>query len=167
MTKQKELENIISSFQKWCLRKNMIAAKNEKMPIIFVSDTSHCSYIEFYIRRSIVAYNDEIKIKSLYSDCDFERLTIYYGKENENIKYISLVKSRIKDFVCQYIRTKNEITTYKFNQIAKACIDLIDNENIFLNKEKNIKIKSIISKTEVIDYDNKTYKIKDLFVRYL
>ena len=167
MTKQKELENIISSFQKWCLRKNMIAAKNKKMPIIFVSDTAHCSHIEFYIRRSIAAYNDEIKISSLYSDYDFERLTIYYEKENENIEYISLVKSKIKDFVCQYIRTKNEITTYKFNQINKACIDLIDNENIFLNKEVNIKIKSIISKTEVIDYDNKTYKIKDLFVRYI
>ena len=167
MTKQKELENIISSFQKWCLRKNMIAANNKKMPIIFVSDTAHCSYIEFYIRRSIVEYNDGIKIRSLYSDYDFERLTIYYEKENENIKYIPLVKSKIKDFVCQYIRTKNEITTYKFKQINKACIDLIDNENIFLNKEVSIKIKSIISKTEVIDYANKTYKIKDLFVRYL
>ena len=167
MSKQKELENIISSLQKWCLRKNMIAARNKKMPIIFVRDTAHCSHIEFYIRRSIVAYNDEIKIRSLYSDYDFERLTIYYEKENEDIKYISLVKSKIKDFVCQYIRTKNEITTYKFNQIDKACIDLIDNENIFLNKEVSIKIKSIISKTEVIDYDNKTYKIKDLFVRYI
>lgn len=167
MSKQKELENIISSFQKWCLRKNMIASRNKKMPIIFVSDTAHCSHIEFYIRRSLVAYNDEIKIRSLYSDYDFERLTIYYEKENENLKYISLVKSKIKDFICQYIRTKNEVTTYKFNQIYKACIDLIDNENIFLNKVENIKIKSIISKTEVIDYDNKTYKIKDLFVRYI
>ena len=81
--------------------------------------------------------------------------------------YIGTLKLKIKDFICQYIRTKNEVTTYKFNQISKACIDLIDNENIFLNKEKNIKIKSIISKTEVIDYDNITYEIKDLFVRYL
>ena len=45
MTKQKELENIISSFQKWCLRKNMIALKMKKMPIIFVSDVAHCSHI--------------------------------------------------------------------------------------------------------------------------
>ena len=94
-------------------------------------------------------------------------LVIRYEKENINRDYVLSIKSSIKDFICQYIRTKNEITTYKFNQINKACIDLIDNENIFLNKEKNIKIKSIISKTEVIDYDNKTYKIKDLFVRYL
>ena len=63
MTKQKELENIISSFQKWCLRKNMIAAKNEKMPIIFISDVAHCSHIEFEIRRSKARYNNEIKIK--------------------------------------------------------------------------------------------------------
>ena len=71
MTKQKELENIISSFQKWCLRKNMIAAKNEKMPIIFVSDTAHCSYIEFNIRRSKLRYSDEINIKRHYSGYDF------------------------------------------------------------------------------------------------
>ena len=167
MTKQKELENIVSSFQKWCLRKNMIGAKNEKMPIIFVSDTAHCSYIEFNIRRSNVKYSDRITIKRHYGKYDLEELTIYYKKGNLNTKYISSVKKSIKDFICQYIRTKNEAATYKFNQINKACVDLIDNENIFLNKEKNIKIKSIISKTEVIDYDNKTYKIKDLFARYL
>lgn len=157
MTKQKELENIISSFQKWCLRKNMIASKNEKMPIIFVEDVAHCSHVEFHIRRSKARYNEYV----------FKRLALCYEKENEDIEYISLVKSLIKDFICQYIRAKNEITTYTFNKINKACIDLIDNENIFLNKEKNIKIKSIISKTEVIDYDDITYKIKDLFVRYL
>lgn len=167
MKKQKELENIISSFQKWCLRKNMIASKNEKMPIIFVSDITHCSYVEFKIRRSMLRYSDEISIKSHYSGYDFILLKIRYKKENMDIDYIGTLKLKIKDFICQYIRTKNEVTTYKFNQINKACIDLIDNENIFLNKEKNIKIKSIISKTEVIDYDNITYEIKDLFVRYL
>ena len=168
MTKQKELENIISSFQKWCLRKNMIASKNEKMPIIFVGDIAHCSHIEFNIRRSKVAYNDRITIERHYGKYDLvESTIIYYKKDNLNTKYISSVKESIKDFICQYIRTKNEVATYKFNQINKACIDLIDNENIFLNKEKNIKIKSIISKTEVIDYDNNTYEIKDLFVRYL
>lgn len=167
MSKQKELENIISSFQKWCLRKNMIAAKNEKMPIIFVSDIAHCSYVEFKIRRSKLRYSDEINIKSHYSGYDFKLLHIGYEKKNMDIDCIGTLKLKIKDFICQYIRTKNEVTTYKFNQISKDCIDLIDNENIFLNKEKNIKIKSIISKTEVIDYDNKTYKIKDLFVRYL
>ena len=167
MTKQKELENIISSFQKWCLRKNMIASKNEKMPIVFVSDAAHCSYIEFDIRRSSVKYSDRITIKRHYGKYDLVGLTICYEKDNLNTKYISSVKSSIKDFICQYIRTKNEVATYKFNKINKACIDLIDNENIFLNKEKNIKIKSIISKTEVIDYDNITYEIKDLFVRYL
>ncbi len=167
MTKQKELENIISSFQKWCLRKNIIAAKNKKMPIIFVSDIAHCSYVEFKIRRGILRYDDEINIKSHYSGYDFKLLHIRYEKENMDIDYIGTLKLKIKDFICQYIRTKNEATTYKFNQISKACIDLIDNENIFLNKEKNIKIKSIISKTEVIDYDNITYEIKDLFVRYL
>lgn len=167
MTKQKELEDIISSFQKWCLRKNMIASKNKKMPIIFVSDIAHCSHIEFNIRRSKVLYNDRITIKKHYGKYDLIGLTIYYEKDNLKTKYISSVKASIKDFICQYIRTKNEVTTYKFNQIDKACIDLIDNENIFLNKEKNIKVKSIISKTEVIDYDNITYEIKDLFVRYL
>ena len=167
MTKQKELENIISSFQKWCLRKNMIAAKNEKMPIIFISDTAHCSYIEFNIRRSKEKYQLNINISGHYYSGKYESLTIDYREIKLNENYINATKLRIKDFICQYIRTKNEITTYKFNQINKACIDLIDNENIFLNKEKNIKIKSIISKTEVIDYDNKTYKIKDLFVRYL
>ena len=94
-------------------------------------------------------------------------ISIDYREIKLNENYINAIKLRIKDFICQYIRTKNEITTYKFNKINKACIDLIDNENIFLNKEKNIKVKSIISKTEVTDYDNKTYKIKDLFVRYL
>ena len=164
MSKQKELENLISSFQKWCLRKNMIAAKNEKMPIIFSRCSAHCSFVEFELRESTSNYDKEIKIKSHYG----KYLTIYYNKKYiSNTEYISSVKSSIKDFVSQYIRTKNEITTYKFNQIDKACIDLIDNENIFLNKEKNIKVKSIISKTEVIDYDNITYEIKDLFVRYL
>lgn len=166
MTKQKELENIISSFQKWCLRKNMIAAKNEKMPIIFVSDTPHCSYIEFNIRKSKEKYQLSIAIDGYYGG-KYESLTIEYREIKLNENYINTIKLRIKDFICQYIRTKNEITTYKFNQINKACIDLIDNDNVFLNKEVNIKIKSIISKTEVIDYDNKTYKIKDLFVRYL
>ena len=157
MTKQKELENIISSFQKWCLRKNMVAAKNGDMPIIFVRDISHCSHTEFSIRRS----------KKRYDICiDTNLLTIHYKEVNLNENYINTIKPRIKDFICQYIRTKNEVATYKFEQIDKACIDLIDNENIFLNKEKNIKIKSIISKTEVITYDNITYKIKDLFVRY-
>ena len=167
MTKQKELENIISSFQKWCLRKNMIAAKNEKMPIIFSRCSAHCNFVEFELRESIAKYDKEIEIKSHYSNYDFKLLHIRYEKENMDIDYIDTLKLKIKDFICQYIRTKNEVTTYKFNQINKACIDLIDNENIFLNKEKNIKIKSIISKTEVIDYDNITYEIKDLFVRYL
>lgn len=166
MTKQKELENIISSFQKWCLRKNMIASKNEKMPIIFVSDIAHCSYMEFNIRRSKEKYQLSIAIDGYYS-VKYELLTIDYREIKLNENYINATKLRIKDFICQYIRTKNEVATYKFNQINKACIDLIDNENIFLNKEKNIKVKSIISKTEVIDYDNITYEIKDLFVRYL
>ena len=167
MTKQKELENIISSFQKWCLRKNMIASKNKKMPIIFVSDTAHCSYIEFNIRRSKEKYQVNININGHYYSGEYESLTIEYREIKLNENYINTTKLRIKDFICQYIRTKNEVTNYKFNLINKACIDLIDNENIFLNKEKNIKIKSIISKTEVIDYDNITYEIKDLFVRYL
>ena len=167
MTKQKELENIISSFQKWCLRKNMIASKNQKMPIIFVSDTAHCSYMEFNIRRSNEKFQLNIKISGHYCSGTYESLAIGYREIKLNEDYINTTKLRIKDFICQYIRTKNEVTTYKFNQINKACIDLIDNENIFLNKEENIKIKSIISKTEVIDYDNKTYKIKDLFERYL
>lgn len=168
MTKQKELENIISSFQKWCLRKNMIASKNEKMPIIFSRCSAHCSFIEFELRRSKARYSDEITIKSHYcSNYDFKLLVIRYEKKNTNRDCVSSIKASIKDFICQYLRIKNEVTTYKFNQITKACIDLIDNENIFLNKEKNIKIKSIISKTEVIDYDNITYEIKDLFVRYL
>ena len=167
MSKQKELENLISSFQKWCLRKNMIAAKNEKMPIIFVSDTAHCSHIEFNIRRSKEKYQLNININGHYCSGTYELLTIDYREIKLNENYINAIKLRIKDFICQYIRTKNEITTYKFNQINKACIDLIDNDNVFLNKEVNIKIKSIISKTEVIDYDNITYEIKDLFVRYL
>lgn len=158
MKEQKELENIISSFQKWCLRKNMVASKNEDMPIIFVSDTAHCSHTEFSMRRSKERYD-------IYIDID--TLNIHYEEVNLNANYIKNIKLRIKDFICQYIRTKNEVAAYKFKQIDKACIDLIDNENIFLNKEKNIKVKSIISKTEVITYNNITYKIKDLFVRYL
>ena len=167
MTKQKELENIISSFQKWCLRKNMIASKNKKMPIIFVNDTAHCSHTEFNIKRSNEKYQLNINISGHYCSGTYESLTIDYREMKLNENYINITKLRIKDFICQYIRTKNEVATYKFNQINKACIDLIDNENIFLNKEKNIKIKSIISKTEAIDYNNKTYEIKDLFVRYL
>lgn len=152
---KKELENIASSFNKWCLRKNITASKNTNLPIIFVSDTAHCSYLEFELRRSKERYYEKITING-------NKLIIEYDRDIS----IKVLKKRIKDFIIEYIRLKKEITTFKFTNINKACIDLIDNDSIFLNKETNIIIKSIISKTEVIDYNGKSYNIKDLQIRY-
>ena len=162
---EKQLEQIVSSFQKWCLRKNIIASSNEAMPIIFIRDTAHCSHIEFELRQSKKRYSIEIEFGGRYSYYKYKKLTIYYININEN--YINEIKGKIKDFICEYIKIKKQITTYKFKNINKVCVDLIDNENIYLNRDKNIIIKSIISKTEIIDYNDNTHKIEDLFIRYI
>ena len=158
----KELENIASLFNKWCLRKNIMAAKNTNLPIIFVRDSAHCSYLEFELRRSKKRYDQEVIINGKYQG-ERNLLIIEYDR----CAKIKNLKEEIKDFVIEYIRLKKEIATFKFTNINKACTDLIDNDCIFLNKESNIIIKSIISKTEVIDYGGKTYNIKDLYIRFL
>ena len=142
------MEHILSAFTKWCLRKNLLASKNENLPIIFVKDTAHCSWLEFDLRVSKKHYLNEVI-----------SLTIPYNQV-DNIK---TTKERIKNLIKQYIKTKKQATAPKFRQINKACIDLIDNPDIYLDKQTNIIVKSIISKTQVVDYNNNTYNIENLY----
>lgn len=121
---KKELENIASSFNKWCLKKNITASKNTNLPIIFVRDTAHCSYLEFELRRSKERYYEEITIKGKKN-----KLIIEYDRDIS----IKVLKKRIKDFIIEYIRLKKEITTFKFTNINKACEWILNENNIKSN----------------------------------
>ena len=146
------MEHILSAFTKWCLRKNLLASKNENLPIIFVKDTAHCSWLEFELRVSRKHYADEVI-----------ELTIPYNQ----VYSMETVKARLKNLIKQYLRTKKQATAPKFKQVLKDCIDLIDNSDIYLDKQTNIIVKSIISKTQVVDYNNNTYNIENLYIKYL
>lgn len=146
------MEHILSAFTKWCLRKNILAAKNENLPIIFVRDTAHCSWLEFELRASRKHYASDVAV-----------LTISY-KDTFNVEF---TKSKIRNFIYAYIRVKQQAATPKLKQVTKACVDLIDNPDIYLDKKTNIVVKSIISKTRIIDYNNNTYDIDKLYLKYL
>lgn len=146
------MEHTLSAFTKWCLRKNILASKNENLPIIFVRDTAHCSWLEFELRVSKKHYGSEVSA-----------LTISY----KNTSNADITKSKIKNFIRNYLNTKSQSTVYKFKQVSKACVDLIDNQDIYLDKKTNIVVKSIISKTQIIDYNNNTYDIDKLYIKYL
>lgn len=146
------MEHILSAFTKWCLRKNILASKNENLPIIFVDDTAHCSWLEFSLRVSKKHYSEEVS-----------SLTLIYRSTYD----INTLKAKIKDFITSYIKVRNQSTVPKFKQVSKACVDLIDNQGIYLDKKTNIVVKSIISKTQIIDYNNNTYDIDKLYIKYL
>ena len=146
------MEHTLSSFTKWCLRKNILASKNENLPIIFVRDTAHCSWLEFELRTNKKRYHSEVST-----------LTISYNSKPD----IILTRSKIKRFIKNYLNTKNQSTVPKFKQVSKACVDLIDNQDIYLDKKINIVVKSIINKTQIIDYNNNIYDIDKLYIKYL
>ena len=77
---EKEIEKIASLFNKWCLRKNIIASKNENMPIVFIRDTAHCSFLEFELRRSKKRYMEEIEIDGHYQGKK-SKLIIEYNRD--------------------------------------------------------------------------------------
>lgn len=155
----KELENLIASFYKWSLRKNMLATKDNNFPLVVIYDSPYVNHISFQLRKSTKQVSMSIGT--------IEDLQIRYGTEDISRKNIIKYKYQIKCFIKEYLRIFKEITTYKFTNINKACIDIIDNTNVYLNKEKNVSIKSILSKTEVIDYEGNIYKLSDLYIRYL
>jgi len=134
----------------------MLADKDNNFPIIFVSDIAHCQYVEAYIRRSVDRYADEI----------YRGVNIYYQeiKDDYDIKYF---KQKIKTLIKSYLIAKKQISTFKFKKIDKVCVDIIDNDDIYLNKTENVKVKSILSKDKVIDYLGKEHLISDLYLRYL
>ena len=151
-----ELENLIASFYKWTLRKNMLATKDNNFPIIITYDAAYVSHIDFDLAQS--SEKSSIKIK---------KLQICYEVKYINPKNIIEYKSQIKEFIKCYLKAYKNVTTYKFSNINKACTDIIDNENVYLNKETKVTIKSILSKAEVVDYKGNIYKLSDLYIRYL
>lgn len=167
MKKRKELERALNGFRSWVLRKNMEATMENKFPIFFLDDSPHVSKFSVRLRRSIKNYNSKIETDGYYYHGRKFNCEVEFGYSEEDYKYLSEYKLKIKDIIIAYIRAKKEISTYKFMPITKACIDIIDSEDIFFNKEKNITVKSISSKEEVVSYDGATYKIKDLYKRYI
>lgn len=88
MTKTQQL---ISKHISWCLDRNCLATKENKLPIIFVDISPHVTWVRFDVRPNMEEYNND-----LFSD-----VTIYYKEELkyalEGIKRVRKQYRRARD----------------------------------------------------------------------